>query len=165
MINSTTPENVRAVDKLASALEQLPVGETISYLALQAAVPGWNQHRHAWLLAKARERVEKQLGCVLATVRDTGIKRLPPADIPGVGIAALGRIRRQAKRGKARLDRVNTNSLPADEQRRVIGMRSMLGAVAVIADGRRTSSVGAVADPVRPVPSSAILAMFRKPES
>lgn len=161
MFQPTSPQNEAIVKKLADALALLPAGETIAYSALVKAAPGFRAKNDLWLLSKARENTEKSMGCAFESVRGVGVKRLASADIPDIGLAALRRIRRAANRGQRRLKRVNSNSLSAQEQRRVVGMTAMLGAVALVADGRRATAIAAVADPVKPIPPQNILDMFR----
>lgn len=160
MFGQTTPEHEAIIKKLAVALTALSSGDTLGYSSLMQAAPGFRARRDNWLLAKAREQVEKELGCAFETVRGVGVKRLTSAEIPDIGLAALRRIRRAAKRGKKRLGRVNSNSLTESEQRRVVGMSAMLGAVVMIADGRKAAAVATVADPVKPIPPKNILDMF-----
>jgi hypothetical protein len=162
MFKPTSPENAALVEKLAGRLASLSMGETISYFDLKRSAPGFKNSGDYWLLNKAREQAERDLGCVFEAVRGFGIKRLPSSEVPDVGLSALRRIRRAANRGKKRLTRVNANSLSDGENRRVVGMVAMLGAVSMIADGRRASAVATVADPVRPIPPQNIIEMFRR---
>ena len=104
---------------------------------------------------------EKELGCIFSCVRGLGIKRVPSQEIPETGLAALGRIRKAARRAKKRINRVNVNSLSDGEQRRVVGYSAMLGAIEMVADGRRAGAIAAVADPAKPIPPQNILDMFR----
>lgn len=159
MFKSTDPENARKIGAMADILRTVSVGETVPYQLLRPA--GYRDNRDAWLLGRAREIVEKELGCCFATVRTVGIKRLKSDDIPSVGLLSLRRIRRAANRDKKRLDRVNVNSLSQSEQRRLIGMSAMLGAVSMVSDGRKAVAIGAVADPVKPIPPKNILDMFQ----
>jgi hypothetical protein len=161
MFRQTSPENEAIVERLEQALATLPLGGTVTTPQLVKAAPGFSWSRNYWLLQKARERAEKNLGCIFETVRGIGVKRLSAQEIPDVGLSSLRKIRRAANRGKKRLSRVNSNSLSQGEQRRVVGMVAMLGAVAMIADGRKANAIATVADPVRPVPPKNILEMFR----
>lgn len=163
MFASTSPGNAAIVDRLITTLSAAPIGHVISYSDLRSVAPGWNKGRNFWLLTAAKAKVEKDLGCVFAIVRGAGIKRLEGHDIPGVGLAALGKIRRGARREKKRIDRVNINSLSDTDQKKVIGTSAMLGAIAVIADGRKAGAVADVADRAKPVPPANVLALFRQP--
>lgn len=162
MFKATDPENARKINAIADVLRHVSVGETLRYAALRSA--GYRDERDSWLLGRAREIVEKELGCCFATVRTVGVKRLTSDEIPSVGLLTLRKIRRAANRGKKRLDRVNVNSLSQSEQRRVVGMSAMLGAVSLVSDGRKAVAIGAVADPVKPIPPKNILDMFRTEE-
>lgn len=157
MFKQTSPENAIVIGKLSAILATLPMGETISYHDLRKVAPGFRE----WLLRKARDATEKELGCAFECVRGVGVKRLTSSEVPGVGLSAIRKIRRGANRGKKRLDRVNTNSFTQSDQRRVVGMSAMLGAVAMIADGRKATAIASVADPVKPIPPQNILDMFR----
>lgn len=161
MFKQTSPENEAIVQKLEQVLTSIPMGGMVTTANIKKSVPGFRANGDYWLLSKARERAEKNLGCAFEAVRGIGIKRLASSEIPDVGLASLRKIRRAANRGKKRLSRVNTNSLSQGEQRRVVGMVAMLGAVSMLADGRKASAVAAVADPVKPIPPKNILEMFR----
>lgn len=161
MFKPTSPENAVIIEKLSTALAAVPIGQTVSYSALRKAAPGYNNKGDNWLLGRARDSTEKQFGCAFECVRGIGIKRLTSSEVPGVGLSAIRKIRRGANRGKKRLDRVNTNSFTPSDQRRVVGMSAMLGAVSMIADGRKASAIATVADPTKPIPPKNILDMFR----
>jgi hypothetical protein len=161
MFKQTSPENALIIEKLAAALAVVPIGDTISYHSLKERAPGFRDGGHSWVLRKARESAEQNLGCAFECVRGVGVKRLTSSEIPGVGLSAIRKIRRGANRGKKRLDRVNINNFTQLEQRRVVGMSAMLGAISMIADGRKATSIATVADPVKPIPPQNILDMFR----
>lgn len=161
MFNPTNPEHAAIIDRLAGLLAELSIGGVLPYSAAADAADGRDvRGPHRYLLEAAREKAEKRLGCLFECVRSIGIKRLAPADSPEVGLAALRRSRKAAKRGLARLSRLSANSLSEGEQRRVIAYKSMLGAVALIADGNKARTVAAVADPAKPIPPQNILQMF-----
>jgi hypothetical protein len=160
MFKPTSPENEAIVLKLVDALSTIPAGKTLPYAELETHVPGCFDS--SWLLVKARASAEKSLSCAFETVRGVGIKRLASEDVPSIGYSSLRRIRRASKRGVKRLTQANnSNSLSPDQHRRTVGMISMLGAVSMIADGRRASAVAAVADHTKPIPPKNILEMFR----
>lgn len=156
----TTPENVKIVENLTAALSELPVGGTLLYEQLSQACGRDITKENQWLLARAINRVEENLGCILSRVRGVGVKRLNSADSPQVGLASIQKVRRIAKKGSNRLGRINTNSLDDVGQRDVIAYRAMLNAVATIADGRKASAIATVADPVKPIPPENIIQMF-----
>jgi hypothetical protein len=161
MFKTTSPERAKIIENLSRALEGIPMGGTLPYSALMKAAPGFMNAGDQWLLARARENVEKNQGCAFEVVRGIGIKRMTSEEIPDIGLNAIRSIRRKANQGKKRIQRVNPNSLSPTEQRRVIGMSAMLGAIAMMADGRKASAVATVADPNKPIPPKNILEMFR----
>lgn len=161
MFKQTSPERARIIEALQRTLETIPMGSTLSYSEFVKAAPGFTKNGDAWMLAKARDNVEKDQGCAFETVRGVGVKRMASGDVPNIGLDAIRGIRRKANRGKKRINRVNPNSLSQSDQRRVIGMSSMLGAIALISDGRKASAIATVADPTKPIPPNNILEMFR----
>lgn len=162
MFTPTNPEHAAIVERLAQMLAELPLGETVAYETLSADVKRDISGRYRYLLDAAREKAEKNLGCIFECVRTIGVKRLTAVETPDVGLSAIRRVRKAAKRGKKRLDRVNSNSLGEPEQRKVVAYRSMLGAIGLIADGRKAGAVAAVADPAKAIPPKNILQMFQE---
>ena len=161
MFKPVDPENAERIERLVSILEWLPIGAVATYDTLSQAAG--IDVRGAHVLKVARDRAEKSLGCIYEPERKIGIRRVESAAVPEVGLAAIGRIRRAAKRTNKRLGRVNVNSLAPAETQRLTGYRAMLGAIVLVADGRRAQTVGAVADPAKPIPPKNILAMFSAP--
>jgi hypothetical protein len=159
MFKQTDPENAVKIELLAGLLETLPIGQVLTYSAMSGKI-GTDVQASYWLLKAAREKAEKNLGCLYEPERGIGIRRLESATAPEVGLSAIGKVRRIAKRSAKRLARLNTNSLSEPEQRRVIGYTAMLGAIATVADGRRAQVIGAIVDPVKPIPPASILRMF-----
>lgn len=163
MINPTNPEHAAIIERLADRLAALSIGDTLAYIEANEIAGGRDiAGRYRYLMDKAREKAEKRLGCIFECIRSVGIKRLPTSECPEVGLVAIRRVRRISKRGVARLGRLSTNSLSTAEQKRVIGFTSMLGAIAMVADGNKARTVAAVADPARPIPPADILSMFAK---
>ena len=159
----TNPENAPIIERLAAMLAELPMGETLTYVSMSKAVRRDLVGRNRHLLTQAREHAEKQLGCIFDCVRKIGIKRLASPDCPEVGLVAMRRVRKVAKRGAKRLNRLNVNSLSESETKRVVAYRSMLGAIALVADGNKARTLAAVVvDPVNPIPPADILQMFLK---
>jgi hypothetical protein len=159
MFKPTSPENAEIISKLQTTLRELSLGGVLTYSSL-SQIAGRDLQKHRHLLESAQEAVERELGCVFATVRNVGVKRLASEDAPSVGLSALRRCRSAAKRGFKRLSRLNVNSLSEGAQRRVIGTNAMLRAVHLLSDGRKASAVAAVADPINPIPPKRILEMF-----
>ena len=159
---TANPENATVIQKIAELLSAVSVGAVVSYAELSSAVDRQLDGKHRHLLSKAREEAEKNLGCLYECVRGAGIKRLPWNESPEVGLSAIGKARRVAKRGNRRLGRLNVNSLSDGERKRVISYTAMLGAVAMLSDGNKARVIAAIVDPSRPIPPSDILDMFRK---
>jgi hypothetical protein len=162
MIGTTNPENAAIIDRLTDMLAAVPIGAAMTYSAASATVGRDVAGKHRYLLDAAREKAEKQLGCIFECVRTVGVKRLPASESPEVGLASIRRVRKAAKRGVKRLTRLNANSLSEPEHRRVISYRAMLGAIAMIADGNKARTVAAVVDIASPIPPAAVLEMFRQ---
>lgn len=93
----STPENLAIVDGLLDALRNLKVGETIEKKRIENLVKG-KPH----LLIKARRAIEREEGCILATVMGVGVKKLEPQKAHLVGEKARERARRglSATQGK-----------------------------------------------------------------
>lgn len=162
MFAPTDPENAKIVERLTDALTAVPIGGILDY-ATASDLAGRDVHgRYRYLMSSAREKAEKQLGCIFAVVRNVGIKRVEDAFAPEVGLTSIRRVRRIAKRGTKRLRRLNGNSLSESEHRRVISYSSMLGAIAMMADGNKVRTISAVIDPAKPIPPENILKMFMK---
>lgn len=161
MFKQTSPERAKIIEALSRALESIPSGGMMSYASLKLAAPGFYNNGDHWLLSRARDAVEKDQGCAFEMVRGIGIRRLLSDEIPDIGLYTIRSIRRKANRGKRRMVRVNVNSLSATDQRRITGMSAMLGAISLIADGRKATAIATVADPTKPIPPKNILEMFR----
>ena len=158
MFKKVDPENARLAAHVAEILMTLPSGGVVTYDALAEMVG--TEVRGTHILQRARKKAELELGCLYEPERGVGVRRVEPHLIPEVGLAAIGRVRRAAKRASGRLGRVNVNSLSVPQAGRIIGYRAMLGAIALVADGRRALAVAAVADPNRSIPPESILEMF-----
>lgn len=137
MFKSTSPENAADIEALSRVLAETSVGETATYAKLSEAI-GNDIHAKYWLLRSAKEKAEKETGGLFETVRTVGIKRLVSSDIPDVGLCAIRKTRRVAKRAVRRLEGVRANDLSTDESQRVIAYRSQLGAISMAADARKT---------------------------
>lgn len=162
MFGQTSPENARIIARLQEHLSHVPLGAQTSYVDLNRVAGCDVASQNRWLLQRAVDLAEESMSCAFATVRGYGIKRLPSEEISNVGLVAIRKVRKAARKGKKRLDRANTNSLSDYDRRRVTGMSSMLGAIELIADGRKAIAVSAVADPVKPIPPENILDMFKQ---
>lgn len=156
----TNPENTAIVEKLASFLSSVSVGDTAPYFKIKQATGCDITKNQRWLFVRARDAAEKTLGCIFETVRGVGIKRLNAAESPEIGLATIRGVRRKARHGARRLERINSNSLSDGERKRAIAYGSLLGTIAMMADGNKARTVAAVIDPAKPVPPKDILQMF-----
>jgi len=158
----SNPENAADVEALTAALAELPVGETLAYEAMTETI-GRDIRAHRYLLLSARDKAEEQTGALFDTVHNVGVKRLASSDMPDVGLATVKRIRRAAKRGVARLGSVRANDMPKADADRLIAFRSQLGAISLMADGRKTHTVAAEVEKTGAVvPAGRVLDMFKK---
>lgn len=138
---TANPENQMAIEALADALGELPIGAIASYYQLASAAPGRAiQGRDRHLLVSAVECAEKDCGAVFSTVRDVGIKRLAAEDAVEIGRSALASIRRRGERAAGRIDRISTNGLPEEAAKRRIAYSAMLRTIAAMADGRSVAA-------------------------
>lgn len=156
----TKPETAATVQKLYDKLCTLSVGATLVWPDARKVAGPDIQGRTRWLMTRAIERAEKDLGCIFESVRNVGIKRLAASESPEVGLYAIRGVRRKARRGARRLERLNSNSLSDTERKRAIAYRSLLGTLALMADGNKARTLAAVADPAKPIPPKDILQMF-----
>src|ERR1041385_5121012 len=134
---ATNPENEIIVQKLVGALEAAPVGELVPYIVLNKLVGRDVQNGSRYLLLKAQDRAEKNCGCIFESVRSVGIKRLSAAEAPEIGLTAIRRVRRKARRGVRRLEHINSNSMSDGDRKRAIAYRSLLGTIVLMADGNK----------------------------
>jgi hypothetical protein len=140
MFTPTNPENAADVEAIKGLLTCSPIGQTVSYAAISAAI-GRDILAHRWLLQKARTEAESETGGIYETVRNEGLQRITSDKIPDVGLHSIRQIRRAAKRGYRRLDSVRVNDLSPELSSRLIAHKSQLGAVSLVADGRRSVSI------------------------
>lgn len=81
--------------------------------------------------------------------------------MPDVGLAAIRKARGAARRGFDRLGTVRVNDLSPAEGTRIIAHRSQLGAISMIADGRKSASLTAEAAKLgQPIPAGRVLEIF-----
>jgi hypothetical protein len=135
---TANPEKQIEVEKIAAILRQAPVGGTVTYRQIEAAL-GREFDRLA--LMKARQLVEKEDGIRFGTVRKVGVKKLDAAAAIGIGAEARQRIRRIAGHQCARLTGLKYNDITADGQRRLDVERSLLGAISAAAANKSTAKV------------------------
>lgn len=156
----TNPANATIVQKLRDALSALSVGGTLTHVEAKRIAGCDVQGKQHYLLLKARDDAEKELGCIFEAVRGVGYMRVPADESVDVGLHTVRRVRRASSRGARRLERINSNSLSEPARKRVIAYRSMLSAIAMMADGNKARTLAAVADPAKPIPPQDVLRMF-----
>ncbi len=157
----TDPELAAAIEALKLRLEELPIGETASYAKL-CEVAGFDVTRRRHALNRARRRAEEDSGGLFETVRGLGVRRLPSASVPDVGLAAIRRVRRAAARGAARLGTVRANDMTETDMHRLLAHKSQLGAIALVADGRKSVSLAIEGKGKELFPRDALLALAAK---
>jgi hypothetical protein len=158
---TSNPENQAAVERLVNALIEMPIGSVLAYPTLNSIAGCDVTTGNRYLLLRARDKAEKDVGCIFEPVRSIGLKRLTASESPEVGLSTIRGVRRKARKGARRLQRIDSNSLSDTERKRQLAYGSLLGAVAVMADGNKARTIAAIIiDPVTPIPPSSILQMF-----
>jgi hypothetical protein len=161
MFKKASPENAADVDAIAALLRELSIDATLEYTAISQRI-GRNIISHRHLLDAARDKAEEETGSLFDVVRTVGIKRLPASATPDVGLAAIRKVRRAARRSVDRLSSVRVNDLDKDIANKVIAHRSQLGAIALVADGRKSVTIAAEAGKTgTTVPAGRVLEMFQ----
>lgn len=154
------PENTATIQKLYDRLSALSVGGIFVWPDAKKIAGADIQDRNRWLMTRAIEKAEKDCGCIFESVRGVGIKRLHASDATEVGLHTIRGVRRKARRGARRLERISSNSLTDPDRKRSIAYQSLLGTIAMMADGHKARTLAAVADPAKPIPPKDILQMF-----
>jgi hypothetical protein len=161
--HQTNPEYAAAVERLAAQLVEMPVGSTLTYADLNKAA-GKNldvRNGHRFLLNRARERAEREHGCIFECARTVGIIRLPQERAPDVGRHGLQKITRGARRTEKRLIRLQGNMSEAN-QRQIIAQIAAFGAIRAVAHPKRVAAVAQNVDIAKPTPGKDALRMFQK---
>jgi len=158
---TTSPENAADIATLKTMLSAAPIGQTLSYAAMTVAI-GRDVKDRPWIMIAARKEVEKETGGLFETVRGIGVQRLPSAKIPDAGLHTLRKLRKCAKRGAERLANVRVNDLSNTERQQVIAYRSQLGAISLIADGRKTQKIVPNLQSGEPLPAGRVLELFTR---
>lgn len=161
MIPITSPENAADIATLKTMLADLPIGETLSYAAMDAALDRpVRARRH--ILGRAVAECEEDTGGLFSCVRGAGVKRLESSAVPDVGLDGIRKVRRAARRAHERLANVRVNDLPEDARIRLIAHQSMLGAISMIADGRKAPVLSAeIRQTSHAVPAGRVLDLFK----
>jgi len=149
-------QNAAEVRALANALMDVPVGETIGYDVLNAAI-GRDIRSRRYLVLRALQMVNTESGALFSAVRGIGYRRLPVSEAADVGQSARNRIRRTSRRARKHIGNAidKANDLSADLMRKVNAELSALGliehisrdkAVAEMQDENRVMPVAIAAD-------------------
>ena len=111
---SSTPENLAIIDALATALRDLPE-ETVLPRSQIANLTKDKPH----LLYRALKLVERDDGCVFATIIGVGIKKLKARDAHVIGVRTREQVARRVSKTKKKIVgvlRANENKLNAQER-------------------------------------------------
>ena len=160
MIFTTSPEIAADVETVVNILANLPVDGIMDYNQASDAIGRDVTHTARYILDRARKLAEEQTGSLYESVRGTGIKRLTPADASMVGAAAIGKIRRHARRGMKRLALIRGNMTSAD-QAKVVAYQSQLGAIAVASTPSATKRIEGTINDSAVVPAGRIFDLFK----
>ena len=157
----SNPENTADIETLTAKLAEVSSGATISYADLSGAI-GRNVQSHFWLLRKAIDTAERETGTLFEVVRNVGVKRLPSDEAPDVGLHCMRKIKRTAKRGVARLSAVRANDLSDTDRARMIAHKSQLGAISMVADGRKSPAlIKEIGETGQTIPAGRVLEVLR----
>lgn len=160
-IKKTSPENAADVEAMKQMLQELSSGTIQTYEAMSDSL-GRDVRARFWLLRKAIREAEAETGALFEVVRTVGIKRLATEEAPDVGLTCIRKIRRTAKRGVDRLGTVRANDLTQDQHNRLIAHRSQLGAISLVADGRKSITLAAEAAKTgQTIPAGRVLELFK----
>jgi hypothetical protein len=119
------------VDALAliKRLETVSVGETVTYLDLNAVINGDVQGKAYQSLQTARKRLLNEKRTVFGTVNGVGLKRLASTEIVEQEVESVSKIRRGAKRSLKRLAAADYDTLPQQQKIQHNITSSTLGAI------------------------------------
>lgn len=137
----SSPETEAEIATLIEMLRVLSVGDVIGYGTMSEAIGRDTQGIARLSLIRARKTVEKEDGIRLATVFNTGVKRLAAEDIPGIGSHARRRIGRTAKTAYKRLSDIRGSNVSPEVQRNINVQRSLLGAITLFTGSKAEKRV------------------------
>ena len=136
---------------LADLFAATPVGETVSYSAMSAAI-GRSIADRRYLAIRAMHVATKETGAIFGSVRGVGYQRLAPQNAHMLGSHTRGRIRRSAKRTADAIVAAiqSTNDMPNDARRRAYAEVNSMRLVQHISADKQVSAAGteAKAEPV-----------------
>jgi hypothetical protein len=94
----STQENLEIIEALAQTFRNLKIDETIENKRIKNMAKG---KRH--LVDRARRMIEREQGCILATVIGIGIKKRPANNASDIGREARLRMGRTSKKAQGRI--------------------------------------------------------------
>jgi hypothetical protein len=110
----SSPENLLIIDALAAALRELPEEQILT----RARIANLTKDK-PHLLYRALKLVERDDGCVFATVIGVGVKKLKPSDAHVIGVRTREQVARRVGKTKKKIVgvlRTNENKLNAQER-------------------------------------------------
>lgn len=121
------PERSPETRLLIIPLERLELGGVATYADLSKAGGCNVQDQGRGKLGTAMRAVERERGFVLCTVRNVGVKRMRPEELPSVAEHATTHIRRHSLRNAKRMERAaETEVLDPDTRRRLFAFTSVM---------------------------------------
>lgn len=135
---STNPEMILKVEALVSLLRSASIGETIDHARIKAIV---GEDSYYALLQRARKVAEDDGVAKYAIVRGVGVKRIAITEYAGIGSEARKSLGRKARRAFKRLSNIKTNEIEPAVRQRIDAERSVLGAIAVMAQDTSIAKV------------------------
>ena len=148
-----TPENDADVTALVAVLRATSIGETATYAQMTAAI-GRPVEPRRYLIKRAIDRLNAEIGAVFVNVHKVGYKRLPIESVATVGVHARRAIRRKASRTLKHLGRASsrTNDVPQHVALQLNRERATLGIIMLAAEERVATEVEKHSTPQAPMP-------------
>lgn len=130
---------------LIETLRTVPVGATVSYEILTAAIGANVQAEARHILASARRIVRREDSMVFGVIRGEGLRRLTDSEIATAGSSFLRHVNRTARSGVQTLACVQDfNKLKLEEQIRHNTHLSLLGVFYEVSKTRGIKQIEAV---------------------
>ena len=129
---------------LADLFGATPVGETVTYAAMSAAI-GRSIAERRYLAIRAMHVATRETGAIFGSVRGVGYQRLAPQNAHMLGSHTRGRIRRSAKRTADAIVAAlqSTNDMPDDARRRGYAEVNSMRLVQHITADKQVSAISA----------------------
>ena len=157
----SSPETAAAIEAIKAILVSLPIGQAASYPQLSEAA-GFDVTANRYALNKARSEAEKECGGLFEPLRGLGIRRMESERAPDVGLHAIRKVRRSAVRSAERLGHVRVNDMSDTDRNRFTSHKAQLGAIALLADGRKTATISLQSKGHELPPKDALLALVKR---